>query len=161
MCISALITVFGATITLGALLFNGALLFFLHSAFLILHSASLKLSVWVSTCIFSLIVSQRAILFILVQLLFNSKVWSAYLLICRVRFLMILCVSIVILILYKTFRFSGASRRHRASWVNAAGEPAARWSSFSGLAGQILWIRDSKGFRVNCTWLLFEICIKD
>jgi hypothetical protein len=30
----------------------------------------------------------------------------------------------------------GASRRHRASWVNAAGEPAARWSSFSGLAGQ-------------------------
>ncbi len=36
---------------------------------------------------------------------------------------------------FRPFR-SGASRRHRASWVNAAGEPAARWSSFSGLAGQ-------------------------
>ena len=65
-------------ILIGALLFSGALLFFLqsaflflHSAFLILHSAPLKFPVWVSTCIFSLIVSQRAILFILVQLLFQ------------------------------------------------------------------------------------------
>ena len=58
-------------ILIGALLFSGALLFFLQSAFLILHSAPLKFPVWVSTCIFSLIVSQRAILFILVQLLFQ------------------------------------------------------------------------------------------
>ena len=91
---SALFIMFEPTITLGALLFYlerfyftwsafillGALLFFLqsaflflHSAFLILHSASLKFSVWVSTCIFSLIVSQRAILFILVQLLLILK----------------------------------------------------------------------------------------
>ena len=75
---SAFIIVVGATITIGALLFSGALLFFLqsaflflHSAFLILHSAPFKFPVWVSTCIFSLIVSQRAILFILVQLLFQ------------------------------------------------------------------------------------------
>ena len=48
-------------ILIGALLFSGALLFFLqsaflflHSAFLILHSAPLKFPVWVSTYIFSL-----------------------------------------------------------------------------------------------------------
>ena len=92
---SALIIVFGATITLGALLFYlerfyllGALLFFLqsaflflHSAFLMLHSAFLKFSVWVSTCIFSLIVSQRAILFLWCSYYFSPLVWSAYLLI--------------------------------------------------------------------------------
>ena len=57
-----------AFILIGALLITGALLFFLqsaflflHSAFLMLHSAPLKFPVWVSTCIFSLIVSQRAI----------------------------------------------------------------------------------------------------
>ena len=60
---------------------------------------------WVSTYIFSLIVSQRAIYLFWYSYYFNSQVWSAYLLICRVRFMMILCVSIVILILYKTFRF--------------------------------------------------------
>ena len=101
-----------AFILLGTLLFNGALLFFLqsaflflHSAFLILHSAPLKFPVWVSTYIFSLIVSQRATYLFWYNYYFNSIVWSAYLLICRVRFMMILCVSIVILILYKTFRF--------------------------------------------------------
>ncbi len=101
-----------AFIFLGALLFIGALLFFLqstflflHSAFLMLHSAFLKFSVWVSTCIFSLIVSQRAIYLFWYSYYFNSQVWSAYLLIWGVRLLMILCVSIVILILYKTSRF--------------------------------------------------------
>ncbi len=62
----------------GAFILLRALWFFLHSAFpflhcafLILHSAFLKFAVWVSTCVFSLIVSQPAILFILVQLLFQ------------------------------------------------------------------------------------------
>ena len=125
MCMSALFIMveptiaFGALlfylerfILIGALLFSGALLFFLqsaflflHSAFLILHSAPLKFPVWVSTCIFSLIVSQRAIYLFWYSYYFNSQVWSAYLLICGMRFLMILCVSIVILILYKTFRY--------------------------------------------------------
>ena len=95
-----------AFILLGALLFFLHSAFpFLHSAFLMLHSAFLKFSVWVSTYIFSLIVSQRAILFILVQLLFQFSSVKRLSLDCRVRFLMILCVSIVILILYKTFRF--------------------------------------------------------
>ena len=44
----------------GFLFLLGALLFFLHSAFPFLHSA---FPVQVSTSIFSLIVSQRAILF--------------------------------------------------------------------------------------------------
>ena len=42
----------------GALLFLYSAFLFLHSAFLMLHSAFLKFSVWVSTCIFSPIVSQ-------------------------------------------------------------------------------------------------------
>ncbi len=42
----------------GALFFLYSAFLFLHSAFLILHSAFLKFSVWVSTCIFSPIVSQ-------------------------------------------------------------------------------------------------------
>ena len=52
----------------GAFILFRALLFFLHSAFPFLHSA---FPVQVSTSVFSLIVSQRAILFILVQLLFQ------------------------------------------------------------------------------------------
>ena len=42
----------------SALFFLQSAFLFLHSAFLILHSAFLKFSVWVSTCIFSPIVSQ-------------------------------------------------------------------------------------------------------
>ena len=42
----------------GALFFLYSAFLFLHSAFLMLHSAFLKFSVWVSTCIFSPIVSQ-------------------------------------------------------------------------------------------------------
>ncbi len=45
-----------------ALYFIQGALFFLHSAFLFLHSALFRFSVWVSTCIFSPIVSQCAIL---------------------------------------------------------------------------------------------------
>ena len=99
-------------ILIGALLFSGALLFFLqsaflflHSAFLILHSAPFKIScVSQHLYIFSNCESARY-LFILVQLLFQFSSVKRLSLDLWSEILMILCVSIVILILYKTFRF--------------------------------------------------------
>ena len=97
-----------AFILLGALLFflQSAFLF-LHSAFLMLHSALFRflcesalvyfLQLWVS-CAISLSFQ------IVMQLLFNFLMWSAYLLISEWD-LWYFCVSISLLILSKTFRF--------------------------------------------------------
>ena len=72
-------------------------LFFLHSAFLFLHSALFSflcesalvyfLQLWVSCAI---LLSFQ----IVMQLLFYFLMWSAYLLISVVRFLMIVCINI-------------------------------------------------------------------
>ncbi len=73
---------------------QGALLF-LHSAFLFLHSALFRFSVWVSTCISSPIVSQRAILLfskLSCSYYFNFWVWSAYLLISEWDFWYFVCI---------------------------------------------------------------------
>ena len=88
----------------GAFILLRALLFFLYSAFLFLHSAFLMLH----SALFSFFVSQHlyifsncesAALFYFTSKLscsyyFNFLVWSAYLLISVVRFLMIVCINI-------------------------------------------------------------------
>ncbi len=98
----------------GAFILFRALLFFLysafpflHSAFLFLHSALFRFSVCQHLYIFSNCESAALFYFsskLSCSYYFNFLVWSAYLMISEWDFWW-LCVSISILILYKTFRF--------------------------------------------------------